>query len=362
MSENLSINIPAHHNIYNGLTDRELRIDFSLPTDELNEETGLAILVPGFGGNIDSSVYKKMRESFSDEYNLVVMQCNYFGDDFMQSGSSFNIKGDVNELLTLFSPKEKKIVNNNSSKLLEVLSTKQITLHVVANLDEASDYFNDMGFMQAIDIITALEAVKIILKENNLKFDEKRIIGYGHSHGAYLIHLSNRLAPHMFSYIIDNSAWIEPVYLHSNRYLLQGYGQMTLQIEFDYLAKELIEDKMAFNLFTIYKNFNNSAKIISFQGNNDNLIDHLEKENLINSIPYAEFILIDENRVDQEIFKSNTHGLEADFLKMFEHSLGKFDYHQNCNDHFLNNEIILSNTKIDVDYSYGLPVFNIKQK
>lgn len=48
-----------------------------------------------------------------------------------------------------------------------------------------------------MDIITALEAIKIkiILKENNLRFNERKVIGYGHSHGAYLLHLSNRLAP-----------------------------------------------------------------------------------------------------------------------------------------------------------------------
>lgn len=38
-----------------------------------------------------------------------------------------------------------------------------------------------MGYMQAIDIITAIEALKIILVNNN---NMKRLIGYGHSHGA----------------------------------------------------------------------------------------------------------------------------------------------------------------------------------
>lgn len=67
--------------------------------------------------------------------------------------------------------------------------------------------------MQAIDIITALETKKIILRENDLPFNEQKIIGYGHSHGAHLLHLSNRFSPYLFSYIVDNSAWIEPVYL-----------------------------------------------------------------------------------------------------------------------------------------------------
>ena len=358
MAENHSIKIPAHHNIYNGFSNRELRIEFSIPEKETDEDTGIAIFVPGFGGNIDSNVYKKMRETFADTYNIVTVQCDFFGSEFMQSASSFNLKGDINELLSALSFDERNSINEDYSNLLEVLSTRDITLPVVAKIDETRDYFNDMGFMQAIDIITAIEAVRIILIENGIKFNEEKVIGYGHSHGAYLLHLSNCLAPHLFSHIIDNSAWIEPVYLSTNRYLFQQFGQMTLQIEFDYIAKSSIEDKQALSLCTFYSCFDNAAKIISFQGNDDNLINHIEKENLLKRIPHVEFVLIDENSVDNIIFKSNKHGLDADFLKMFEYGLEKLGHYNNSIESRLIYEIVLSQTKIIVDYSSRLPVFS----
>jgi len=357
MANNQRINIPAHHNLYNGDSNRELRIEISFPKTGVNGNTGIAILVPGFGGDIDSNVYKKMREVFSDKNNLVTVQCAYFGSEFMQSASSFKLNGDEKEFLPLLSLEERSALIANSSCLLEILSTKQLTLPVMAKLEETSDHFNDMGFMQAIDIITAIEAVKIILKENNMEFNENRVIGYGHSHGAYLLHLSNRLAPHLFSHIIDNSSWIEPVYLTMNRYLFQSYGKMVLQIEFDYLAKKLIEDINALSLVTLYNNFNNAAKIISFQGTNDDLVEHSLKANIFQGIEHAELILVDENRVDHAIFKSNTHGLNADFLKMFEYGVNQLGDHENLNAYSNNYEIILSCTKIEVDYAFGLPVF-----
>lgn len=91
-------------------------------------------------------------------------------------------------------------------------------LPFLENINETKDNFNDMGFMQAIDMVTALETIKIILKDNNLPFNERKVIGYGHCHSAHHLNLGNRFAPRLF-HIIDNSAWIEPVNLYSNRYL-----------------------------------------------------------------------------------------------------------------------------------------------
>ncbi|WP_313892552.1 DUF2920 family protein [Psychrobacillus sp.] len=358
MAENHSINIPAHHNIYNGVSGRELRIEFSLPEKETNENTGIAILVPGFGGNIDSNVYKKMREEFADTYNLVTVQCDYFGSEFMQGAASFNLTGDINNLFSLLTDEEKNTLNSDYSNLFEMFATRDIMIPVVAKIAETEDHFNDMGYMQSIDIITAIEAVRIMLKENKVKFNEKYVVGYGHSHGAYLLHLSNCLAPHLFSHIIDNSAWMEPGYLNENRRLFQPYGQMILQIDFEYLAGKYINDKRALNLNILYDSFDNTTKIISFQGSDDHLINHNEKEALIKSIPHTDFILMEEKDVDGLIFKSNKHGLDAEFLKAFDYGVEKLGHHENSAEGKLVYEVLLSETKIKVDYFSGLPIFS----
>lgn len=41
-----------------------------------------------------------------------------------------------------------------------------------ASIAETENEFVDMGYMQAIDNITAIEAVKLILEENNLTFNK----------------------------------------------------------------------------------------------------------------------------------------------------------------------------------------------
>lgn len=173
MPENQSIKIPAHHNIYTGYSNRELRIDFSVPEKGTNENTGILLLAPGFGGNIDSNVYKKMRETFAEKYNLVTVQCEYFGSEFMQSTTSFKLKNNLEQLLISLSPEERNTIGNDTAKLFDILSNKKINLPVMADIKETNDDFNDMGYMQAIDIITSIEAIRIILKDNNFIFNEK---------------------------------------------------------------------------------------------------------------------------------------------------------------------------------------------
>lgn len=98
-------------------------------------------------------------------------------------------------------------------------------------------------------------------------------------------------------------------------------------------------------LEAVYKDFDNEAKIISFQGANDNLIDYTIKRKLINQVSNAEFLLIGEKEVDGHIFKSNRHGLDADFLKMFELGLSKLGKHVNENECKEKYSLVLSNTK-----------------
>lgn len=54
----------AHRNIYDreetsNYETRHIRTEISI-SDCVNKDTGMLILVPGYGGNIDSHVYKKI--------------------------------------------------------------------------------------------------------------------------------------------------------------------------------------------------------------------------------------------------------------------------------------------------------------
>ena len=64
-------------------TERFFSVFFSVPDTGIDENTGLCLLVAGFGGNAEANVYKKMRNQFADDYNMVLIQCDYFGCEFM---------------------------------------------------------------------------------------------------------------------------------------------------------------------------------------------------------------------------------------------------------------------------------------
>src|SRR5690606_8160619 len=158
--------------------------------------------------------------------------------------------------------------------------------------------FADMGYMQAIDIMTSIEIIKNILKQEDHSFDSKRVIGFEQSHGAYLLHLCNRLAPHLFSVIIDNAAWVIPQYLFNNRLLFQPLGSSILQIKYEYYAKTRNNDKKALHLENLYAEFENSSYIYSYIVTTDNLVDVNSKRECIQHLNYVEYEVIDESKVD----------------------------------------------------------------
>lgn len=356
MAENHTFNVPAHPNIYTGSTGRELRIEFSIPSAGVQANTGFIILVPGFGATIDSNVYQKMREQFAELYNAVTIQCEYFGSAHMQSADKISIPNEQ-ALRSILSEAEWNHIQQNPGVFTQLIASKEVTFPVKADLSETVEDFNDMGYMQAIDIITAFETVKLLLDDNKLEYDVNRVIGYGHSHGSYLLHLCNVISPQTFSFIVDNSAWIEPLYIDHYRVLYKGLGKGTLAIHFDYLAKKVLRNKSLLNLSGLYQAFQNQAKIISFMGVDDRLVKAEEKEQFISNIPNADFILVTKDDVDMVKYKSTSHGLDADFLELFSYALQFENYEERITKRELQYEINYKTLKIQADFTQGLPIF-----
>lgn len=351
-----SIIIPAHHTIWNGYNKRELRIEFAIPEKGTNNETGLFIFASGFGGDIDSNVYKKMRNQFADLYNVVTVQCDYFGSRFMQGFDEFTFNDETSFLAKVFSEDEIGKIQKDKSNLLQLLQSKEVEFPVNAKLDETINEFADMSYMQAIDIITAIEAVKVVLIKNDFQYNEQRIIGLGQSHGAYLLHLSNRLAPHLFSHIVDIASWVSPAYLEYTRCL---YTQK-LRVYFNYLANDIIQDQEALTLHQLYEKFENSAFIYSAIGATDNLVNVEDKKISLSKLHHVQFEIIDSAKVDNVIFKSTNHGMDTNFTELIKYVLKMKPHHHNENERQLCYTITSANTKIHVDYRNGLPLFQLE--
>lgn len=82
MAKSYGYEMFGHPSIYSS-NSRKLKVYFSEPDAGVNEDTGILLLIAGFGGNANSKVYNKMRAVFADKFNLITVQCNYFGWEFM---------------------------------------------------------------------------------------------------------------------------------------------------------------------------------------------------------------------------------------------------------------------------------------
>jgi hypothetical protein len=364
--KNYEVNFVAHPNIYTG-SERTFNIHFSEPDTGVNPDTGLLLLIAGFSGNAYSNVYKKMRTHFADTYNLVTIQCDYFGSDFMQDTASITITHNVLQgLLSSISAHDLKQFQSDSQNVLQLerifmLADKyRFPLEAEEILKETHEDFNDMGIMQSIDNISALLLVASILKDNGLSFNKNRIISYGFSHGAYLAHLSNAFAPGLFTYLIDNSAWLLPAYLRYPRSLSMELGDFSFSILFKYLARQFPYDEELLSLPWLYKTFDNTCKIKCFHGNADSLVNYKEKLDFCSKVPGCTCQLVTEELLDNKCFRSAGHGLDADFLELFHLAMANAQFNTSTHSPISIKPVEITTTayKYTIDYTRGIPLFN----
>ena len=82
-----------------------------------------------------------MRRLFPDQYNLIVVQCDYFGWEFMQNQKE-SLLAYVSQLQMKFTPQ-----SDEFSMLLPI------------SLPESIHNFNDMGPVQVMDLQNSLKLV-----------------------------------------------------------------------------------------------------------------------------------------------------------------------------------------------------------
>ena len=76
---------------------------------------------------------------------------------------------------------------------------------------------------------------------------------------------------------------------------------------------------MNLNLSYLYSGFENSCRIISYHGIDDELVSCKDKKNFAENIKNFTFNEIALDKVDNFIFNSTKHGLKADFINLFEY-------------------------------------------
>lgn len=361
MANNFEFDCAGHNSIYtkNYLNDnynkRKFKVYFSTPTNGVNSETGVLLFAAGFGGNANSNIYKKMRQDFADKYNLTTIQCDYFGSEFMQNNFPLNYSKESLNLL-----KEYDLINESGTLNLSKLQNinQNLNLSATAILEESIENFNDMSYMQAIDNITAVLNVLGILYNNNYSFNTNKIIIMGQSHGSYLSYLCNVMCKGLFTHILDNSAWTYPCYLDSFRCLSLVYGNnASIFTTFSYLSQKMRFNIDYLKLSNLYKDVYNTCSIVSYHGKNDTLAPLNNKILELLNINNIELNVISTENLNEGIFTNDSHGLGADFNKLFDSFYTQYitDIELNSTLHFENN-VVLNGSNLRIDYTTGLPI------
>ena len=313
MSNTYEIEIEAQPSIYKP-QERSIKVYFSEPQKGIDKDTGVLLLLAGYGGHATSNVFTKMRDTFSDKYNLVVVQCEYFGYEFMQNCEPPNISNEM--LIQELSDAELELLQKDYDKYAHILQGKVFKQYV--DCGETKEYFNDMGLMQAIDNLRSVKVVLDILENNHYLINENRIYVYGFSHGGYLAYLCNALWPELFTGIVDNSGYIVPYYLKNARLYDECIDGIQIRQITIYKASEFVGDEQILDLTYLYQKFDNNANIICFAGEDDYMTSLEEKKAFLNNVNHSRVETITKYRVDREIFQNTDHGMGADFIKLFD--------------------------------------------
>lgn len=289
----------GHKNIYKiDNNERKIRVEIGIPENGINEETGILVLIPGYGGNIDSHVWTRMRNEFSDLYNLITIQCDYFGNRFMGSELPHEIE-----------------------KFLECKNLIKTEMRCEWKTLESEDEFNDMGMMQALDIVTATLNTISELKGMGYGFNLGKVIAFGSSHGSYLAHLANIICPNLYTCILDISAYTLPYYLFNAREVIfsnkKVRGKFVVN-QFLNLYPEYKYHDLLYDLEYLYKWQRNRCKIVVFQGVDDWMVNARQKFEFTEKIENAEIMLVEQEDVDGKLFKNADHGLGLDFFLFFQ--------------------------------------------
>ena len=173
---------------------RKINYIFDIPSGGVNKDTGIMLFVCGYGASPQSNVFKKMRGLFADKYNMITVQCEYFGLEYM-----WNPKNLTDYLMNYFMSGEEFSSLSEAEfneAFLERVKDKKFCR--IVRQDESLATLNDMGPVQAMDNLISLYYMDRFLHDNGIEYDKNKVIVFGNSHGAYLAELCNSYMPGVF--------------------------------------------------------------------------------------------------------------------------------------------------------------------
>lgn len=169
---------------------------------------GLALVVPGFGADVDDDYNTMLRRYISNKYGLVAVTVDYHCLHSRPPAARVNIdSADYPSLVgqVVMAGRPDLVDISNSTKTLDNALKNNVKIGVRAKIIPPNGDNQNFGVLQSIDHINAVYA----LQDAGVEFDASNIVAIGTSHGGYIAHMIMKLAPNLLSGIIDNSAYTE---------------------------------------------------------------------------------------------------------------------------------------------------------
>jgi hypothetical protein len=365
VSKDYTLNLSAHPSIYDD-SERQMTVYFSEPDKGITDDTGLLLLISDYNEVPGSDIWTESRRDLADRYNVVTVQCEYFGQKFMQGIQNPKFHFDLNALGQAFTPEELERIYDGTTihlnSLLEYGSAYKINMEGKEMLGETLSDFNDMGIMQAIDNLTAVFGVISLINSNKFNLNLNRLFAYGQGYGGYLVHLCNAFAPDLFSLLLDSHAWLYPLYLYADRVIRGRRGDLTYSVGFEYLARTLPYDSEMAYLPSLYKKFTNKSDIIACQYVNDGGL--ASKKQLYEAIPNCSLFEVEADKAQAESTEIFNHNPMANIVQLFDEVIRQYRPRSNRR-----RELLLPTTRIQtkgyryvVDYSQYMPIFSRRSR
>ncbi|MEO1248654.1 MAG: DUF2920 family protein [Pseudomonadota bacterium] len=205
---------------------RSCKVSYATPAGPAK---GLALVIPGFGEDVDDDYNTMLRRHISGKHGLVAATVDYHCMHARPPVAGVQV--DDSEHASLIG----QLVLAGRPELADVKSPTQtlknglggnVAFEIRGNIVPPNGDFQNFGVLQAIDHIHAVYA----LQDRGVDFDPATIVAIGTSHGGYIAHLIAKFAPNLLSGIIDNSAYTQcsPNYVGADFECKQSEGQGTL--------------------------------------------------------------------------------------------------------------------------------------
>lgn len=338
MAKELMGKFIPHEDVELGYTRKLLEYYVTIPQKGLNSQTGLVLMISGFGDRADSNYQtEKLRPYLADKHNVVVAATNFWGTfRSLEVDITMDWLREVSDQYNI--PLERVKQEFESKPFLEAVRSivqyrgmKWLDRHCQVPFITGRGEYQSFGFLPALDYLVLLGE---ILKKYSI--NHKRIIAFGSSYGGYIAQLLGKYAPNTFSAIIDNSGYSRAPLKHvvGNEILEPDFQGEYMGCKFaasynnpwtimDELSPFYFSDacRQIRSLLVKKHRVSSETQYYIFHSSEDDLISVEDKDKAVailrefNTVSYSR---IGRSGIDGKIFKTLKHGMDASLRGLFD--------------------------------------------